>query len=174
METRTVEVTDGVVHMRAGRSTAAPRELVPIGPGDLVVKGGRTHYAYQPAQGKQPARLTRQSKTDAPRTFVRVDRIDRVDNLAEYTGRYGSDELAHDIEIRIEDGHLIMAAVGGATRGTPFTPVARDLFESEDTGWRFADDVGWRFERNERGRIVRVVASTDRARGVVLTRRVAP
>ena len=57
-----------------------------------------------------------------------------------------------------------------ATRGTPFRPVARDLFESDDEGWRFADDVGWRFERDGRGRVVRLAASTDRARGVVLMR----
>jgi len=171
METRTLETTDGVVHMRVGHSTTAPRELVPVGPSDFVVKGGRTHYGYQPAQGKQPARLVRVSRAELTRTFVRVDPVDRVDNLGEYAGRYGSDELAHDIEIRIEGGHLVMAAVGGAMRGTAFKPVARDFFESDDEGWRFADDVGWRFERDGRGRVVRLVASTDRARGVVLTRR---
>ncbi len=171
VETRTLETADGIVHMRVGRSTNAPRELVPVGPGDFVVKGGSTHYGYQPAQGKQPARLVRVAKAELTRTFVRVDPVERVDNLGEYTGRYGSDELAHDIEIRIESGHLVMAAVGGAMRGTPFRPVARDLFGSDDEGWRFADDVGWRFERDGRGRVVRLVASTDRARGVVLTRR---
>jgi CubicO group peptidase (beta-lactamase class C family) len=171
-ETRTIEVADGVVRARLGRSaTAAFRELVPVGPGDLVVKGGRTHYAYQPAQGKQPARLVRTAKTELARTFVRVDPVDRVDNLAEYAGRYGSDELAHDIEIRIEDGHLIMAALGGATLGTAFTPLSRDLFVSQDAGWKSTDDVGWRFERDGRGRVVRLVASTDRTRGVALKRR---
>jgi len=41
--------------------------------------------------------------------------------------------------------------------------VARDLFVS--------DDVGWRFERDARGKIVRLVVSTERAIGVVLVRR---
>jgi CubicO group peptidase (beta-lactamase class C family) len=170
-ETRTLDVANGVVRMRVGRWSEPPRELVRVGPREFSVKGGHTRYAYEPAKGRDPARLVRHASADVPRTFLRLDPVDRVANLAEYTGRYGSDELAHDIEVRVEGGLLVMGAVGGATRGTPFTPVARDLFESEDVGWRFADDVGWRFERDERGKVVRLVASTDRARGVVLTRR---
>jgi Beta-lactamase len=171
-ETRTIDVTGGVVHMRLGQSaTAASRELVPAGPGDLVVKGGHTHYGYQAAQGKQPARLLRTAKTELARTFVRVDPVDRVDNLTQYAGRYGSDEFAHDIEIRIEDGHLIMAALGGATRGTPFKPLARDLFVSQEVAWKISGNLGWRFERDGRGKVVRLVVSEDRARGVVLKRR---
>jgi CubicO group peptidase (beta-lactamase class C family) len=162
-ESRTVDAAGGSLRMRYGRSSAAPRELVPAGPADLLVKGSHTRYQYEPAKGKRAAQLVRIAKADAPRTFVRAEPVDKVEGLAEYSARFGSDELAHDLEIRVEDGHLVAAAVGGARRSKPFTPVARDLFAT--------DDEGWRFERDARGKIVRLVASSDRARGVVLIRR---
>jgi CubicO group peptidase (beta-lactamase class C family) len=162
-ELRALDATDGVLRMRYPYSTRPSRELVPAGPGDLLVKGRHTHYAYEPAKGKRAARLVRLSKGGAPQVFVRAEPVDRVEKLAEYAGRFGSDELAHDLQIAVEGGHLVAGPVGGAPRGAPFTPVARDLFAT--------DDVGWRFERDARGRIVRLVASTDRAREVVLVRR---
>jgi CubicO group peptidase (beta-lactamase class C family) len=171
-EVRTIDVSSGAIHMRYGASTAQPRELTPVGRGDLLVKGLHVHYAYEPAKGKQPARIVRISNTDAaPRTFVRAQLLDKVQKLADYTGRYGSDELAHDLEIRIEDGHLVAGPVGGATRTAAFSPVVRDLFATPDVGWRFADDVGWRFERDARGKVTRLVSSTDRTPEVVLVRR---
>jgi hypothetical protein len=111
----------------------------------------------------------RNSGGSLPLTFVRAELVDPEDlkpeKLAEYTGRFGSDEIAHDLEIRLEGSHLVAGPVGGAARSAPFTPIARDLFESD------VDEAGWRFERNARGKIVRLVVSTDRAWNVVLVRR---
>jgi hypothetical protein len=53
--------------------------------------------------------------------------------------------------------------VGGAALRLPFTPVAHDLFVTEE--------VGWKFERGAHDKIVRLVVSTDRAMQVVLVRR---
>jgi CubicO group peptidase (beta-lactamase class C family) len=162
-ETRVLEVAGGVVRMRVGRASPRARELVPAGPGDLLVKGGRTHYRYEPGAGARPAQLVRTAGHDTPRTFVRVDPVTKVDDLAQYAGRYGSDELARDLEIRVEDGHLVDGPVAGAALLDPLVPVARDLFATEDAGWRF--------ERDARGHVVRLVASTDRSPRVVLQRR---
>ena len=162
-EVRVVDLTDGVLRMRYTDPVFRPRELVPAGPGDLLVKGGHAHYRYEPATGTRAAQLVRVSKTEQSRTFVRTAVVDRVDDLAQYAGRFGSDELARDLEIRVEDGHLVQAPLGGAALRTPLLPVARDLFAMED--------VGWRFERDARGRIVRLVVSTDRTREVALSRR---
>jgi CubicO group peptidase (beta-lactamase class C family) len=171
-ELRTVDVADGAVRMRYANPETPPKELVPAAPHDLLVKGSPVRYAYEPAKGKQPARLVRSSnRGGAPQTFFRTQLLDKVERLAEYTGRYGSDELAHDLEIRIEGGHLLAGPVGGAARTAAFAPVVRDLFATPEVGWKISGDVGWRFERDARGHVARLVVSTDRAREVVLVRR---
>jgi len=111
-----------------------------------------------PAAAERTGACGRASGGDAS-----VLRLRPRDARRHVAGRFGSDELAHDLQIGVEDGHLVAGPVGGAPRRTPFTPLARDLFAT--------DDVGWRFERDARGKVVRLVASTDRARGVILTRR---
>ena len=173
-EVRTVEVTGGAVEMRYSGPKARPRKLVAVGPGELAVESGRVHYTYAPPKGAQPARLVRSTATgEASHTLVRLPPPGANLALSEYVGRYGSDELAHDLEIRVEGGALVAAPVGGPTRAAAFRPIARDLFVSPDVAWKIADDVGFRFERDARGNIVRLVAAIDRAREVVLTRRAA-
>jgi hypothetical protein len=122
-ETRVVDTTDGVLHMQYAQSTARPRELAVAGPGDLLVKGGHTHYAFEPAKGKRGAQLTRTSKTEPARTFVRrCGPIDKVDDLAEYEGRFGSDELARDLEIRTQTDTSSRAPWEGQRCGCPSPP----------------------------------------------------
>jgi CubicO group peptidase (beta-lactamase class C family) len=161
---RVIDTNGGILHMRYPHTTIPEKEIVPAGPGDLVVKGQYPiHYAYEPQKGKRPAQLLRTVKTGLPQTFVRADPFEQVKGLPDYTGRYGSDELARDVEIRVDGGRLVEGPVGGAALLLPFTPVAHDLF--------VGDDVGWRFERGASGKIVRLVVSDDRAREVVLLRR---
>ena len=174
-QVRTIDITDGSIHLLFGKTPGPPRDLIPVGPGDLAVKGSPTHYDYEPAKGPKPARIVRNSGGSLPQTFVRAEPVEpselKTEKLSEYTGRYGSDELAHDVEIRLEGSHLVAGPVGGAARSAPFAPIARDLFETNDESLRFSDEAGWRFERNARGKIVRLVVSTDRAWNVVLVRR---
>ena len=72
---------------------------------------------------------------------MRATPVTTVDNLAEYTGRFGSDELANDME---DPGSRTATSSRGpwAARrgGAPFTLVARDLFAMEDEGSRFERD----------------------------------
>ena len=60
---------------------------------------------------------------ELPQTFVRAEPVVpselKTEKLSEYTGRYGSDELAHDVEIRLEGSHLVAGPVGGAARSAP-------------------------------------------------------
>jgi hypothetical protein len=174
-QVRTIDHDDGRILLLVGNPPGAPRDLIPIGPRDLALKGASTHYTYEPAQGQKPARILRNRGGELPARFVRAEPVDpselKTEKLSEYTGRYGSDELAHDVEIRLEGSHLVAGPVGGAARSAPFTPIARDLFQTDDESLRFSDEAGWRFERNARGKIVRLVVSTDRAWNVVLVRR---
>ncbi len=174
-QVRTIDTTDGGIQLLVGKTPGAPRDLIPVGLGDLAVKGGPTYYRYEPAQGPKPARIVRNRGGELPQTFVRGEPVGpsqlKTEKLSEYAGRYGSDELAHDVEIRLEGSRLAAGPVGGAARSARFTPIARDLFETDDESFRFSDEAGWRFERNARGKIVRLVVSTDRAWNVVLVRR---
>jgi hypothetical protein len=174
-EVRTIDTTEGSIHLLAGKTPGAPRDLIPVGPGDLAVKGGSSHFNYEPAKGQKLARIVRTKGGELPQTFVRAEPVEpselKTEKLSEYTGRYGSDELANEVEIRVEGSHLVAGPVGGAAKSASFTPIARDLFETDDESLRFSDEAGWRFERNARGKIVRLVVSTDRAWNVVLVRR---
>ncbi|HMI87544.1 MAG TPA: serine hydrolase [Polyangiaceae bacterium] len=174
-QVRIIDTTDGGIHLLIGNTQGRPQDLIPVGPHDLAVKGRRTHYNYEPAKGQKAARIVKISGGELPQTFIRAEPVEpselKAEKLSEYTGRYGSDELAHDVEIRLEGSHLVAGPVGGAARSAPFTPIARDLFETDDESLRFSDEAGWRFERNARGKIVRLVVSTDRAWNVVLVRR---
>ncbi len=165
---RTFEASGGIAHLRVGSPPGPPKELVPVGPGDFLLKGQLTHYGYEPAKGKQAARFTRTWPGALPLTFLRTEPFDAAgltaEKLAEYAGRFGSEELPHDLELRVEGSKLVAGPIGGAARAT-LAPMARDLFRVEQ------EDAGWRFERDGRGKIVRVVVSTDRARNVVLGRR---
>jgi CubicO group peptidase (beta-lactamase class C family) len=174
-EVRAIDTTDGSIHLLVGHPPGPPKDLVPVGPGDLMFNVGPTHHRYEPANGQKPARILRIRGGELPEAYVRTEPIDprdlKPEKLAEYTGRYGSDELAHDVEIRLEGPHLVAGPVGGAARSVPFTPIARDLFQTNDESLRFYDEAGWRFERNARGKIVRLVVSSHRAWNVVLIRR---
>jgi hypothetical protein len=170
-EIRIIDVSGGAACMRYGRpmkNAHAPRELVPVGQGELQVKGGTTRYRFTPADGKRPARITRLAKSEMPLELVRDELIDRADRLADYAGFYGSAELPHDLEIRVEDGSLVAGPIGGAARTRAFEPVARDFFLAGHAGE--TDTIGWRFERDARGKIVHLVVSDDRAREVALQR----
>jgi hypothetical protein len=56
----------------AGKTPGAPRDLIPVGPGDLAVKGGSSHFNYEPAKGQKLARIVRTKGGELPQTFVRA------------------------------------------------------------------------------------------------------
>ncbi len=83
--------------------------------------------------------------------------------LEEYAGRYGSDELARDLEILVRDGHLVRRAWGGRLAKTPLVPLAPDVFAE--------GDVKWTFERDAHGKVGQAVVSAERTQGVRLEKR---
>jgi CubicO group peptidase (beta-lactamase class C family) len=87
----------------------------------------------------------------------------RPAKLAEYAGRYGSDELTRDVAIVVEDGTLHFGPWGGTPEKEPLEPTARDVF--------LKGDVSVTFERSAQGRIKAVVFDTERTRRVRLQRR---
>jgi len=112
-----------------------PRELTPVGPKELLVREGTTRYTFSPATKSKPAQLVRRAEGEAPQTFVRFDRVSTLgaQALAEYAGRYGSDELPRDVEMSVRGGALIAGPWGAqpwSSDGTaqPLEPLTRDTF----------------------------------------------
>ncbi len=166
LEIRVVEPKDGVIRMRfALEGGPEARELVPVGPRELVVKGFDTRYAYEPAHGKVPAHLVRKSSEGPADTFVRFDPVSAVPpaKVAEYAGRYGSDESARDLQMVVKDGKLFIGSWAGPLAPVPLRPIAADVF--------LIGPLSVSFERDGRGKVKALVIETPRTRGVRLEKR---
>jgi YD repeat-containing protein len=82
-------------------------------------------------------------------------------DLAAYVGRWHSEEADATWQVRLAGDTLLLRHPRG--REVPLVPAWRDAFT--------ADGTTWRFERDGSGRVVRLVASQDRAWAVPFTRR---
>jgi hypothetical protein len=124
-------------------------------------KDGAIHLRF----GKLPARLLRKAADGPPGTFARIAPIGSVPaaKLAEYAGRYGSDELPRDIVLAVKDGKLRIGPFGAGLSDEPFVPLAADVF--------VLGGVDGRFERDARGKVRGLVLSSERTRHVRLERR---
>lgn len=163
-----VEAKDGALHLRRGLHGDDAIELIPVGPGELAVKGSpSTRLTLAPAAGKVPARLLRRMAGGPVDAFTRIEPVESVppSALRAYAGRYGSDEVTRDIVIVVKDGKLQWGPLGRAPSREPLQPVARDVFLLGDDGGDCA------FERDGRGNVKAVVFNAERARGVRLGRR---
>jgi hypothetical protein len=131
------------------------------------VAGAASRWTYEPPVNKTPARLVRVAPGETTLTFERFEPAAALSPtaLAEYSGRYTSDESRMDWWIAVVDGHLVANTWGRPLMGaSPFVPVARDLFTP-------ADGVSFRFERDAHGRIRGFVFGQNRARGIRWVRR---
>jgi len=165
-EIRVVTVRDGKIRMRVALEGGPESpELVPIAPRELVVKGLDTRYTFEPAEGKRPARLVRRAGHAQADTFVRFDPIASVpaEKLADYAGRYGSDEILRDMAIVAKDGKLFVGSWGGALAREPLRPLLADVF--------VIAGVAVTFERDARGKVKTLVIDSGRTQGVRLERR---
>ena len=165
-EVRVVEPKDGELHLLFARAGGGRhRVLVPVGTRELAVRGGTAHYTFEPANGKAPAMLTRKSDAGGVDTYVRIEPVGSLPaaKLTEYAGRYGSDELARDIEFVVKDGQLVPRPWGGRFAQLAATPVARDRFA--------LDDIGCTFQRDPSGKVNGVIVTTGRSIGLHLQKR---
>ncbi len=83
--------------------------------------------------------------------------------LAQYAGRYGSDEVTRDVQILLDGGKLFFGPWGSAPGAQPLEPLARDTFRR--------GPIGVTFERTAHGRIEAVVFDTEATRNVRLQKR---
>ncbi len=163
-----VDAKDGTLQLRRSLHGNGAVELLTVGASELAVKESpSTRLIFAPAAGKKPAQMLLRTAPGPADAFVRIEPVESVPaaTLAEYAGRYGSDEVTRDIVISVKDGKLIRAPLGRAPAREPLQPVARDVFLLGDDGGDCA------FERDARGMVKAVVFNTERAHGVRLQRR---
>ena len=91
----------------------------------------------------------------APRDPAGAPRSEPIDvpasALAEYVGRYTSDEILQDKELSVRDGALVLGTYGRTRGTTPLSPVQRDVW-SGDGGLPFA--VALTFHRDAQKRVI--------------------
>lgn len=123
----------------------------------FLEKGGTTRYAFVPAAGKAAAQLVRTPLGEKPRTLVRFEPMTLASTaLAEYAGRYSSEEFVHDMQLGLVDGKLRVGPWGRTLGSPPFDPIVRDVFGAEG--------VTFQFERDARGHLRGFVMGADRMR----------
>jgi hypothetical protein len=128
------------------------------------VHGGTGRYEFVPAAGGKPARLLR-TADGKTLTFERFDPLTpSAAALADYAGRYGSDEVPRDMAVVVDNGALHLAPWGRALRWT-LVPLQRDIFTIDnDTG-------AVRFERDAHGHVSGFTMSFLRTSGMRWTLR---
>ena len=82
------------------------RELVPIGPGHFLIEGG-SEYFFEGGGEKRPLVIRQTAEGYPPSFYTRVEPAKpTLQKLAEYEGKYWSDELEVFYIVAIKDGKL--------------------------------------------------------------------
>ncbi len=162
---RTLAPRDGRVLVSAQLEPGGPtRVYTPEGPRTLTVPGQSMRLVFEPATRSSPAHIIRTVEHEHPVQLVRFEPATLSPSaLAEYAGRYASDEFSRDLRLVVVGGKLRSATWGRTLDVDPFTTLARDLFKSEE--W------GIQFERDRRGRIRDFLISGEGFRGIRFVRR---
>ena len=166
LDVRALVLENGKMILRLGLAPDAPtRALEFEGPRSLVVPpAALARYSFEPASRSSPARIVRTVGDEAKRTFLRFEPVTPTpSSLAEYEGRYTSDEIPRDLQLVVVDGKLRFATSGRAPDDDPLTPVARDVFQAE---W-----MGVHFERDARGKIRAFTVNSTSFHGIRFVRR---
>jgi CubicO group peptidase (beta-lactamase class C family) len=162
---RTIAVEEGRItfgtQLEPGGFTAP---FILEGPRKLTSTKTPVRFTFEPAQGATPARIIRSVENEPPTAFLRFEPIKPPPSaLAEYVGRYVSDEIPREIQVAVADDHLRLGTWGHAPDPEPLAPLMRDAFRNEIGGLQF--------ERDARGRVRAFVVTSSGLRGVRFTRR---
>jgi hypothetical protein len=131
-----------------------------------VPAASATTYRFEPATGKLPVRLVRTPVLGEPTTLERFEPATPTPSaLAQYAGRYTSDEVLRDMEIEVVKGKLLFGEWGRTLGPEPMKPLTTDVFTFGGVGFRFA--------RDKRGKVSGFTMSADRLVGIRWTKREA-
>jgi hypothetical protein len=142
----TLSLREGALEVVFGLDPAAHgTKLDVLSDGTLKARGASMQYAVEQARGKAPLSLERLDQKDKPFRFERFEPT-KVDSaaLAEYAGRWTSEETTHDVELRIVDGRLRFGAWGKDPWKTPLSSIERDAFAGGPGALLFERDAAKR------------------------------
>jgi CubicO group peptidase (beta-lactamase class C family) len=163
--TITVSLREGALEVALGIDPDARGPKIDVmADGTLSVRGTPVRYAVERGSGKAPPSLARLDVKDRPSRFERFQ-VAAVDAaaLAEYAGRWTSDETTHDVELRVVEGRLRFGPWGKQPWKEPLAPLERDAF--------LGGPGAILFERDGRKRVHAMVAVMDGRRAVRWTKR---
>jgi hypothetical protein len=162
----TLSVRDGALELHPGLDDAGKGYRLDAQPdGTLAVHGTPARFAVEPARGKAPIALARLDDTYRAARFERFTPAAAVEpaTLAEYAGRWTSDETTHDVEVRVVDGKLRFGPWGKKPWKELLVPIEKDSF---DTGGGAVV-----FERDAKKKVHAMLAVLDGFRAVRWTKR---
>lgn len=111
----------------------------------------------------EPGKMIVDVAGEGTSALERVKEVHYTDeDLAAFTGRYYSEELDVDTELKVEDGALTLRGRTGAT--LRFTPRFADYFSNDGV------NASFHFQRGEDGRPTEFTVSSGRVRGILYVR----
>ena len=161
---RVFDLEGSTLRMRTQIQGNGGQPLSHVAPSDFVV--GQTRYSFAPANGSDPAKVVRKGSDGPATTFLKVDPMPPLEapELAEYAGRYQSDELARDVELVVVGSKLFLRSFGGSLGNSPpLEPIDNDYF--------IVAGIGHAFKRDTHGAVTSLIVSDGRTRGVQLKKR---
>lgn len=143
---------EGLVTQGGGR----PRQLVPVA-ADRFVTDNETEYVFEPAGPAPPSGVRETPLGDDASTYVRVEEArPGPQKLAEYEGRYWSEELDVTYTVAVQNGRLVV--IRRPDPPVPLGPAYEDAFSPGGS------DIVLRFTRNAAGSVDGLSMYTGRVR----------
>lgn len=126
---------------------------------------GASEYALDPARPDEVV----ERWYGQPTTWTRLPASTPMPvSLPDHAGRYASDELLANYEVRLVGGQLMLSVQGLSEVSVPLQPMAKDVFIA------LGVDIPVEFRRDEKGRIGSLVLSPARLGPLTFTRVAAP
>lgn len=151
---------EGLVIEGGGR----PLQLVPIA-SDRLITYNETEYIFEPAGSAAPSGLHETPVGDPASTYVRVEQArPGPQKLAEYEGRYWSEELDVTYSVAVQNGRLII--IRRPDPPVPLGPAYEDAFTPGGTS-----EIVLRFTRNATGSVDGLSIYTGRVRHLKFVRK---
>jgi CubicO group peptidase (beta-lactamase class C family) len=164
LEVRVFAAKDGKLTIGFGLGSGPAWPLDRLDARTFHNRGESSRWAFEPAAGKKPPRVTRTAAGERTTTFERFEPVTlEASQLAAYAGRYESPEMTSDFEVLVKDGKLQAGPWGKAHELVTLQPLARDAFA--------ADGFAVAFERDGRRKVVGMTGAFDGHRAVRWSKR---
>ena len=167
---RTIEVRDGVLHYVRGEDNSTELGALEAGRFVMIDVGALVEVEFATGNGIQARSMTVTIEEQEPTQFKRLESLP-VGSLADYAGRYWSDELERELRLQVEDGRIHLgwaddALVAPTVQIGPDDLLARHFVA---VPW-YPQDVRILLERDDSNQVTGLSLSCDMVRGLAFVR----